>query len=488
MNCHTIFLTIVSALFADNMMAQNYQAINGSVYAGSLGAGNNPASIVHVPYAWDITPLAFQFKQSSNAFTIKGFSFLSPSGNATVENAPGIKNRFAFANQDVRLLNTRIKLNAKSAIGFGANLRSYMYGKSGKTNYQDSTYSLADFQRINLGYQPLHFDAAGSAWAEIYGSYARTVMDDGYRVLNAGITIKYNRSLAGGYARGDNIQYIPDNDTNNLNGFLLTNGSLQYGYSSNIDDADNGSGSFNTGKLFQNNYSGFSADIGIEYIFLSSDEEDDEDNYAYKTKLGISLLDIGGNRYRHSTKSRFGTAVKIGMNDTLLENKFNNVEDIDQFNDSLATISNSFAALAGDFTIYKPTRLVVNIDQRIRQNFFINTELTLPVISLAGKNSLYIKDMNLLAVTPRWETRKFGAYMPVLFNMRKQLWVGGAVRAGPVLLGFHNLSNLFSKNKMQNGGMYLAFTIRPGKKHDRQDDESSAEKKKQLKKLKCVSF
>jgi hypothetical protein len=483
-----IFLFSISAFFAEDMRAQNYQAINGSVYAGSLSAGNNPASIVHVPYGWDITPLAFQFKQSTNAFVVKDFSFLSPSGNTTVENAYGVKNRFLYANQDIRLLNTRIKLNAKSAIAFGANLRNYIYATSGKTNYQDSTYSLADFQRINLGYQPLHFDAAGSAWAEVYGSYARTVLDDGYKVLNAGITIKYNRSLAGGYAKGDNIQYVPDTDTNNLNGFLLTNGNLQYGYSSNIDNAGNGGGSFSAGRLLQNIYAGLSADIGIEYIFLSTDEEDEDDSYAYTTKLGISLMDIGGNRYRYSTKSRFGTAVKLGINDTLLENKFNTVKDVDQFNDSLASISNSFVALAGDFIIYKPTRLVVNIDQRIRQNFFINTELTLPVISLAGKNSLYIKDMNLLAVTPRWETRKFGAYMPVLLNMRKQLWVGGAFRAGPLLLGFHNLSNLFSKNKIQNGGMYVAFTIRPGKKHDRQDDDNRAAKKKQLKKLKCVSF
>ncbi len=276
-------------------------------------------------------------------------------------------------------------------------------------------------------------------------------------------------------------------DTNNSNGFLLTNGSLQYGYSSNIDDADNG-GSFNTGDLLKNTYSNISADIGIEYIFLSTDEEDDEDSYAYKTKLGISLMDIGGNRYRYSSKSRFGNAVKIGINDTILENKFRDVREIDDFNDSLATIANSLSAITGDFIIYKPTRLVVNIDHRIRQNFFINTEITLPVISLAGKNSLYIKDMNLLAVTPRWETRKFGAYMPVLFNMRKQLWVGGAFRAGPLLLGVHNLSNLFSKNKMQNGGMYMALTIRPGKSKDRQDDDNGAAKKKQLKRLKCTTF
>lgn len=469
------------------LKAQNYQAINGSVYAGSLSAGNNPAAIVHVPYSWDITPIAFQFKQSTNAFVIKDFSLLSPSGNAYAVNTAGVKNRFGFANMDLRLLNTRIKLNSRSAIAFGANMRNYLHAVSGKSNYQDTTYSLADFQRINLGYQPMNFDMAASAWAEIYGSYARTIIDDGYKVLNAGVTIKYNRSIAGGYAAGENIQYRPDADTSNLNGFILTNGTLQYGYSSNIDAAQT-NGSFNTNTFLQNTYANISADIGIEYIFLSTDEKDEDDSYAYTTKLGISLMDIGGNRYQQSNKGRFGNAVKLGMNDTILESKFRDVRDIDDFNDSLATISNSLQALSGDFVLYKPTRLVVNVDHRIQSNFFINAELTLPVISLAGKNALYIKDMNLLALTPRYETKRFGVYMPVLVNMRRQVWVGGAFRAGPLLLGVHNLANIVSKNKIQNGGMYLAFTIRPGKAKHRQDEENSAGKRKQLKKLKCTTF
>lgn len=487
MGYYKFFLFLFSVFFSGLLTAQNYQAINGSVYAGSVSPGSNPAAIVHVPYSWDITPLAFQFKQSTNAYVIKGFSLLSPSGNAIAENSYGIKNRFAFGNVDIRLLNTRINLNGKSAIAFGANLRTYYHAVSGKSNYQDTTYSLADFQRINLGYQPMDFDMAAMGWAEVYGSYARTILDDGYKILNVGVTIKYNKSLAGGYAFGNNIQYRPDTDTNNLNGFILTNGALQYGYASTIDAAQH-NGSFSTNRFLKSAYTNFSGDIGLEYIFLSTDEADDNDSYAYKTKLGISVMDIGGNRYQQSSKGRMGSSVKSGMNDTILENKFRDVRDIDDFNDSLATIANTLQVLRGDFVMYKPTRLVVNVDHRIRPNIFINAELTLPVISLAGNNTLYVKDMNLLAITPRYETSRLGAYLPLLVNMRTQIWVGAALRAGPLLLGVHSLANIFSKNKMQNGGMYLALTIHPGKSRDRLDDENSAAKNAQLRRLKCTAF
>lgn len=484
----TTSVTFVCLLLFFYGRSQNYHALNGSMYAGSLAPSANPASIIFVPYTWDITPLAFQFKQSTNAFTVKNLSFLSPSGDATVANDYGIKKRFFFSTQDLRLLNTRIKLNDKSAIAFGANARSYSYGNSSKSNYQDTTFSLADFQRINLPYLPQSFDGAGAAWAEIYASYARTIVDDGHKIINAAVTLKYNRSVAGAYVVGKEVNYAPDTDSSNANGFLLTAGSLQYGYSSNLDLIKSGNSfSQNRQALLQGNHFSFGADAGIEYIFSSQDDNEEEDYYGYTTKLGIAVMDIGGHNYNHSTRSRVGTAVKAGVNDTILENKFKPVRSIDEFNDSLATISGSLFPLQGGFVVYSPTRLVVNIDKRLQENIFLNAEFTLPLIKLAG-NSLIIKDINLLAITPRWENRTFGAYLPLLVNMRKQVWVGGAFRAGPLLLGVHNFANVFGKNSMQNGGLYLALTIRPGKNNNGSKEKTDPEKRRQLKKLKCVSF
>jgi hypothetical protein len=77
-----------------------------------------------------------------------------------------------------------------------------------------------------------------------------------------------------------------------------------------------------------------------------------------------------------------------------------------------------------------------------------------------GKN-LAVGSARLLTITPRWETRKFGAYLPIQYNRHGNLWIGGAIKAGPVLLGTHNLLNAFSKNKYLGGGAYLAIIIHP---------------------------
>ncbi len=469
------------------LQAQNYQAINGSSFAGSLGVGNNPASIVHVPFAWDITLFAFQTKQSTNVFTVNKYSLLTSPANAEIALQNGERKRFLYTNSDIRLFGARINLNSRAAIAFGANLRSYSFVTTGKTNAQDSTQNLRDFFAINTNNNPLYMDAAVSSWAEMYATYAQTIFDDGNKLLNVGMTLKLNKSLAGGYGRAVGLNFSPSL-TNP--GYELKGGSLQYGYSDNFDKIDSiASASANIKNFVNSSYAGITADIGLEYILQTDDNNVEGSEYAYNTKIGISVMDIGNNKFRYGKYSSYSTAVKAGISDTLIENKFSSVNSITDFNDSLASITNTFSQLSGNFSVYQPTRLVINVDQHIVQNFFINTQLTVPLLSLLSTNILYVKDINLLAVTPRWEIKSLGAYLPILYNNRNQLWVGAAFKAGPILLGTHNLANLFSKNKMQVGGIYLAFTIRPGKIYDRMVNYPSKRASgRGIKELSCPKF
>jgi hypothetical protein len=119
---------------------------------------------------------------------------------------------------------------------------------------------------------------------------------------------------------------------------------------------------------------------------------------------------------------------------------------------------------SGVFNIWNPTRLVINVDRALPNNFAVNANLSL---NLTGSNSgkgktFFVREMNLLNITPRWETRRWGAYLPIQVTTDGKVWVGGAVKAGPLLLGVHNWANVFLNNKIQNGGFYLALVIRPG--------------------------
>lgn len=451
------FLTLL-LLVGHVLHAQNYQAFHGSSFAGSLGVAANPASIVHVPYAWDLTPLSFQLKQTTNTFTINNASLLSFKNDITVAAQNGVKERFLLANQDLHLFNVRIRLHSGAAIAFGANLRSSFFIKTSKVNFQDTLNGLVDFIAINSNHLPLSLQGAGNSWMEYYGTYSRTLLEQGNQLLNAGITLKLNRSLAGAYASVQGISYLPAAISGHQS---LNAGTADWGYPENFD------GTTDANTFLQKSNTGLSVDLGMEYLWLTDEDKPVGGDYAYETKLGISILDIGRSKYRYGADSYAAGFAASGVIDSVLENKLNAATSLREFSDSMATIA-SLTALAGaSFSIYHPTRLLVNVDQHIANNFFVNAELTLPLLFAFSKKSVKMEDMNLLAVTPRWELESLGAYLPVTYNNRNQLWVGAAFKLGPLLLGTHNLANLFSSSALQTGGFYMALTFRPIPKHSR---------------------
>lgn len=445
--------------------AQNYHAVNGSSYAGSLGIGNNPSSILSTPYNWDLTLIGAQFKASTNAITIHDFSLLSPSKNSTWSINEGDFERKARTNFNINLLNGRIALDRKTAIGFGINLRGYGRVKTQPYNYDDSIRDVRDFFAINPTNRPYGGKFIGSSWVEIFGTYARTVWDRPDSRLNAGLTLKASRGLTGGFANAENIRFQSHSDGNHQY-FTLQNGSVNYGYSSNFDRIEDGKSSRqNRHDFLSYTEGGASFDLGVEYLVKSGavPTYDEDDYFDYEWKIGVSLLDVGMNQYKYGLESATANGMQTNIADSSLEQKFTNISSLEEFNDSLATVVESFSPLTGKFTVMNPTRLVVNVDRFIYDAFYMNAEVSINLSSLAGNKYHHVEEMNFITLTPRWETKNLGAYLPIQINSAGNFWIGGALKVGPLLFGVHNWANIFAKDKMQKGGGYIAILIRPGK-------------------------
>lgn len=467
-----VFIFLILSGMALSLEAQSYQAIHGSSYAGSLGVTQNPSAIVLAPYAWDITPLALQLKYSTNAVKVFGYSLFGNTGQAEVRVVEGQQSRYWMQQQDLRLLNTRIRINAQSAIAFGMNIRSGSSIQTSPFNWQDSMKSARDFMMANLGNSPLNAQLRASGWAEVFGTYARTVYENDFGTLNAGLTLKINRGLAGAYLNGQDL-YLLNGQLQNHSGSLLNDGVMEFGYSSNLDDLDGPGTARDIRKQFlKRTWSAVSLDLGTEYIMSGGDGF-----YDYDLKLGVSLLDLGYNKYQYSVNSRRSVLNKVAVSDSLIDAAFGNVDGSDAAADSLASIVADTRSVSGFYRIAQPARIVLNADKHIAGNFYLNAELTIPLTPVLGRNSLYVRELNLLSVTPRFETRSLGLYLPVTLNSRNQLWVGAAVKAGPLLLGLHNLSNVFASDKMASGGAYMALHIRPWKKKNGEDDEAPGGRK-----------
>jgi hypothetical protein len=459
-NLKIIFLCCLFPFFAQT---QNYTATNGSSYTGSLNVHNNPSSIVNSPLKWDITLFGLQDKHTTNIIKIFKYSLLSNPAKSEYLISGGQFSRHADMNVNLNLINTRIALSKRSSIAFGANIKSYLALKTSPYNFIDTISKFGHFFSLNEGTANMKMDMASSSWAELYATYGQTIIDNEYGRLNAGITIKLNKGLSGAFASLANGNFIRTGS--DPLSYRVTDAAIDFGYSSNYDEWDSIKNfNQNSRTFFSLTEGGASLDIGFEWLVkLQSVKSvfDDDDYFDYNWKIGLSLLDIGYSQYAFGQYSTRARNLNSNVTDVLLDQVFDStVSSVSTFRDSLSRVYSDMGRYIGKFRVTHPARLVLNVDKFITEAFFVNADISLNVSSLSSGPNKRVKDINLLTLTPRWETRKKGFYLPFYFNSRNQLWVGGAVRLGPVLFGVHNWSNIFSTKKIQRGGGYLAIILK----------------------------
>ena len=457
------FLTFIGLLSAYCGFSQSFNAIHGSNYAGALGASNNPASIVNTPYKWDITLFAVQYRTITNAIKGRNFPSFLMQPNSPFIGSAGDFSRKAAGNFNIRLINARIALDKSRAIAFGINLHAYTQATSSPLNYNDSVRGPRTFLFYNAQNRELSANLAGSAWMEVFATYGRTLFDRSNDRLNAAITVKMLKGLSGAFVDVRGLR-VEKTTTDDVDIYSAVNGVASYGYSANLESSTHSNGlSANPADLFRKSKMGLAIDLGIEYLIKEDGFNDvfADNSNDYLWKIGASLLDLGWNNYAYSSQSRTVSSLKDGVTGLVLQEKFGRVKNISAFNDSLSTIINQSALNTGNFSIMNPARLKINVDRYLYGSFYINGDLSINLSSLAAHDNLYVQESKVLTITPRWETRTFGFYLPMQYNRQGNVWIGGALKAGPLLLGTHNLLNSFSKNNNISGGAYLALIIRP---------------------------
>ena len=459
-------VSFIGLFFSLSSQAQDYHAIEGSPFAGAIGVANNPASIVNTPYPWDITIFSMEETNTTNALHFTDFGYLSRDTiHYTWVN--GRLARYAAFNFNVHLLNMRLAFGRNQAICFGANIRGYGSVRTGPVTYNDTLKNMNEFFNLNEG-SVYNANMVSSSWIEGFVSYGRTLVDNAYGRLNGGMTLKGMRGISGAYAQLNGGSVNRTITTGSiLTIYDLAAGNGRYAYSSNYDYWKNNHSTLqNLEDFVGHTKPGAAVDLGFEYLVKPQTVNvygEGDSYYDYDWKIGVSLLDIGYNQYRYGSQSRVIGDPKTNVTDSALNQKFDVINSVAAFNDSMATIVNSFNRIAGGFKVWNPARLVINVDRPLPDHFAVNTNLTL---NLGGSNKgtrFFTKEITLLSVTPRWEVKRLGAYLPVEVTTDGKVWVGGAFKVGPLLMGIDNWSNLFTKTKMANGGIYLAFVIRPGK-------------------------
>ena len=444
------FLVLFSGI---TLTAQGYQALHGSPFAGSTAVFNNPAASVGSAYKWDLTLFSVQAKMSSNSpYFVSG-----PNGGLTMKD--DVRSKFFHANLDLSLLNLLYKPDNDHAFNFGVRVRSYNHVKTSAFRYTDSINSFHDFLVTNSNVAYLEGFATHTAWLEADLNYSQVLFENNRSKLTGGVTLQIMKGLSGAFFKINKLSYIETkNGPDTI--FNFTDGSGSAGYSSTLDQT-----SFKDANKAA--LTSFGLNLGVEYMIYNNEfnEGANNNNINYDWKIGVSLMDLGSNKFSPSPNSVQLFSPAAIITDSQIDKKFTGAPDISAFKDSLTSVFTNSATIVNNFSITNPTRLIVNIDKNFGNNLYVNGDLSLNFFSTSSYTKYRTRELNLLTITPRWETIGWGAYLPIQYNTQGQLWVGAAVKLGPLVMGLHNLG-LLAKNPTMNGGGYLLLSIHPFSKRN----------------------
>ncbi|MGZ3866376.1 MAG: OmpA family protein [Bacteroidia bacterium] len=453
--------------------SQDYLGFNQSNYAGVSGIYAQPASIANGRDRFDLSLAGVSFYMYNNYIGLNSRALCQPNGSqafrindSTVVGATGkgphnfndpmFKEHFMTENVNSKAkhfyFGSRIagpsfliNINHKNAIAFAMSERNYInidnlspaFAHQLYTGLKDSTSWGQALSNKNLSVQEM-------SWLEYGLTYAHVFTENTQHFFKAGVTLNILQGIQSAYVYVKDFNYKFTNDTT----LTVYNSEFHYGHSSNMNTngtkatGGNGTGIFD----FSQSYPGVSFNFGGVYEwrpdFMKYEYDMDgehnlwrRDQNKYKLKVGLTVSDLGSIKFKKGPTS------------------FDFVSDVTNFSlkqldtKSVDAMDSSFKAnflRASTETTYKmhlPTVISAQIDYNLGKNFFLN--LT-PYYAFQFKNKISkVHDITSITLTPRWDWKWLGAFVPIQVNANDGFRAGLALRLGPIAFGTSNIAPLF---------------------------------------------
>lgn len=490
-NCHParnllVFLLICGPLFFSVAFSQDFLGYSGSNYAGVSGIDLNPASIADSRYKFDMTLLGANSTVANNYI---GISKLVVKNSKTAFNDTSFQDKYMieriapynkriFVSQQAVAPSFMITRTPKDAFAITVRARS-MFNVDGLEpelasliyhNLDDPINWKKDYVNEKLSIQTM-------TWMEIGGTYARVLKDANDQFFKVGGRLKMLQGMNAAYLYVENLNYNFSNDTV----VSISNTDVNYGHSSNFTLDSNMVNDFSASKVTMG------LDLGVVYEWRPGRETKyryDMDGKTgidmrykdkYKLRVGFSILDIGRIKFEKSTVGNFHVNVQNWPIDSLKSDTATSpVGNLDSVIASTFDVTES----VGAFKMNLPTAFSLQADYHIRNYFYLNFTA---FFALQFPNNIdKVHDITTFSLTPRWDHKWFGVFMPISYNALRNASMGFATRLGPVILGTTNLSYLLRINDVYGASVYflLKIPVMYGRKKDRDKDKVSDAKDK----------
>ncbi|HRG00375.1 MAG TPA: DUF5723 family protein [Bacteroidia bacterium] len=478
--------------------SQDFVGFNQSNYAGVTGVYQQPASIVDGRMKFDMNLIGINIGAYNNYIGVSRDAFKRSKDANGKTNFPAfddtlfadkyLSEKMSNRNKSIYFSNRimgpsfMIPINRKNAIAFTSSVRNYINidGISpdlAKLAYEEFKYPslwVTNLNNKNLSIQEM-------TWAEYGLTYARVIKEDNEHYLKAGVTVKLLQGIQSAYMFVKNLDYnFLTKDT-----LTIFQSDVNYGHSDNLAFKDIKLGEANTGtKVFDysQSYPGVGFDFGVVYEWRPSymkykydmDGEKDlwrKDKNKYKLKVGVSVTDIGSIKFKKGATSGDFTA-----NVTLWNLRPISPKSVGEFDDTLKARFNGNFGAGQSYKMNLPTAFSAQIDYQIWKDVYVN--LTPFIAMQFKKNDTKVHDISSITLTPRWDHKWFGVFIPVQYNFLDGFRTGAAVRLGPIIVGSTNLAPLVGQKTVYGADIYamLKIPVPYGRPKDKDKDGISNKK------------
>ena len=449
-------LVAISGLSVLCTEAQHLPGLSSGNYSGVHGVFSNPANIADSRYRFDVNLFSLNTLVANNqaSYSLKNLS--SGFKTDSMENQVFGKDAGpASGTMQVEVRGPAVMFNVGKKNSFALTTRGRVFANIVDIDGKLFNKISEDFRNDpSLPYtmssgQNMRFTI--NAWSEIGASYGRVITQKGPHFLKGGITLKYLAGAANGYIAIDNFNGTIDQDVIAQDAFLRnTTGSISTGFGGiNISDMEGG-------DLLDMNSTGIGTDIGFVYEFRPGGSA--LKSAPYKLKVGAAILDLGKIRYEKDMQRSGSYQFDITGSERLSLQELNEL-DLDDYNAFFEARPQHFAPSASNaetsYRVSLPTSLQLDVDYHVVKGFYVNTatQIALATSKTQGFNS---RTYSGVTVTPRYEMKRLGVYLPVNYNSLTKMNAGASFRFGPLFVGSGSIvSALMGKSKQAD--VYFGF-------------------------------
>jgi len=302
-------------------------------------------------------------------------------------------------------------------------------------------------------------------WTEYGFNYGQIVLDQKEHFLKVGGAIKLLSGNTAAYFYTDNFEYnLKNSDTS----FRLK-GDFNYGYSQNLDEFLSGNSS---DYIKRSSNLGYGIDLGAVYEWRGDYEKYQYDmdgetgiwarhKNKYKLRIGASLLDLGGMRFRKGGLSRNFSVNSNNPFDLTVFESASSLYTFDEIIDSLIQEPNQEWIAQQDtsttFYMRTPSAFSIQVDYHIWKGFYVNAT---SMINLIGKKTdTKVKIPNQFSITPSFDIAGIGVHLPFSYNKYSGLKTGIATRLGPLTLGITDYRPLLARGKVKGIELFAGLRL-----------------------------